>query len=631
METLGSSTQPVIDLTRYPNAMGALQSYEDIASLLTVEDEGRLVAFVRSMAKMAYFGQQRRYEYWDRADEAYDVYVPPDSTDFREKAVTTDARAVADTVIVYLMSALTGRNPMFQLKGLDRKSRRAAAVTERILHQQIKHTTGEARIAQMLLNSVRYGYAPIRNLWSDSANSNILRNYDPRHAFIDPRVNQSRIDEMQFMILTDYKTTQNLRTNSARYPRMRTRSELTLPTTTQRTGWEIHQHRRPDARGTRQDDQLYAELWTLLGTARTVDEVWLHAHGEMFGYPNIQSMWVVITVLDEKHIIEFRLSPVGAQFPIAIGGVYFDEHKNYQQAVMDLLQPLHDITKWLLRSRVDNVQAALSNLIFADPNIISIPDLINRHPSGVVPVQPGFQAGEGLFIAQVPDVTQGHWNDISFLSEQMKVVSAASDLQQGMPSPSVRTATEIQRMSIMGTQRLGLLSRIMSATVIRPLVRLMVDNIQDSLDKKGELGLDGQNVPKELAGQVRDGFLDYVPADLQGDIAYEVISGVDKADPTRDPQVLLQVLQVLESTGMLAEYDASAIVNDLLLNAMGVSNLDEYRLKSDAPMSPSQQLQMLQRTQGQTQVQEQEQVSREVERGNLVPIRQATSNLAGNQ
>ena len=31
-------------------------------------------------------------------------------------AVIADTRAIADTVLIYLMAALTGRNPMFQLK-----------------------------------------------------------------------------------------------------------------------------------------------------------------------------------------------------------------------------------------------------------------------------------------------------------------------------------------------------------------------------------------------------------------------------------------------------------------------------------------------------------------------------------
>ena len=120
-----------------------------------------------------------------------------------------------------------------------------------------------------------------------------------------------------------------------------------------------------------------------------------------------------MTVLDEEAIIRFQLNPYGRQFPVAFGGLYNDQHKTYSQSLYDILLPMHEISTWLLRSRIDNVQAALNNLIFVDPTSVSVPDLIDRNPWGVVRTLPGTKPGDGIFIAEVPDVTRGHWNDIS--------------------------------------------------------------------------------------------------------------------------------------------------------------------------------------------------------------------------
>ena len=113
------------------------------------------------------------------------------------------------------------------------------------------------------------------------------------------------------------------------------------------------------------------------------------------------------------------------------------------------------------------------------------------------------------------------------MSELKQRVSAASDAQQGMPTADgIRTATEIQRLTQLGSQRLGVLSRIMSATTIRPMVRMMVANIQDSLSMEGSIKIDRQNMPNQLENMVEDGYLDYnVSKDLQGDIDYLVIDG----------------------------------------------------------------------------------------------------------
>ena len=123
---------------------------------------------------------------------------------------------------------------------------------------------------------------------------------------------------------------------------------------------------------------------------------------------------------NSKHHIPFGngwLNPYGRQFPTVIGGLYHDAHKTYSQSLYDLLLPLHDIATWLLRSRIDNVQAALSNLIFVDPTQIAIGDLIDRNPHGLVRTMPGAKPGDGVFVSQVPDVTRGHWNDIEAMSQ----------------------------------------------------------------------------------------------------------------------------------------------------------------------------------------------------------------------
>ena len=57
----------------------------------------------------------RRYDHWRDADRAHDVWTPANLLSL-EKAVVADTRAIADTVLTYMMAALAGRNPMFHQK-----------------------------------------------------------------------------------------------------------------------------------------------------------------------------------------------------------------------------------------------------------------------------------------------------------------------------------------------------------------------------------------------------------------------------------------------------------------------------------------------------------------------------------
>lgn len=618
----------VVDLSEFAEK---LVNYEDIAPMLSDDQERRLVDYVKSMVDMSHNRIRKRYDHWKEADRAHDVYVPADTTDFREKAVIADTRAISDTVLTYLMAALSGRNPMFQLEGLNRKSRQASLILERVLHQQMRRTAGEARLAQMLLDSIRYGFAPTKVVWDSKTNQNRIINFDPRRCFPDPRVNWGDWDNMQFIVFSDYVSFNSL-LYSGLYPKLRERPELRHKAAPPRNAWNAHHWNKEEGRGLSIDPsqphqrERFDHSYFTLGDARVIDESWVRISGFEIGIPSIDQIFLVMTVLDENVIIRCQLNPYGRQFPVVIGGLYQDAHKTYGQSLYDLLLPMHDVATYLLRSRIDNISAALNNLIFVDPTQVSVPDLIDRNPWGVVRTLPGNKPGDGVFIAQVPDVTRGHLNDIAAMTELKQRVSAASDAQQGVPTPDVRTATEIQRLTQLGSQRLGVLSRIMSSTTIRPMVRMMVANIQDTLGYEGSIRIDPQNMPTQLANSVEDGYLDYdVRKDLQGDIDYLVIDGTLPLEPERNAQTWMEMLQIMSQTGLNMEYNVGQIAEEAI-RAMGISNLDRFRISEEERqskgLSPSQELSLMEKARG-ASVQPQDQIQNEVDKGNLVPMREA--------
>ena len=614
----------IVDLSRLAEK---LTNYEDIADDLTEEEERRIVDYVKSCVDMSYHKISKRYEHWKEADRAHDVYVPPEATEFREKAVIADTRAVADTVLTYLMAALAGRNPMFQLEGLNRSSRKVASILERVLHSQMRRTAGEARLAQLLLDSIRYGFAPTKIIWDPKTNQNQIVNFDPRRVFPDPRVSWGDWERWQYVVFTDY-VSYNTLMSTGLYPKLKKHTSLRHRTAPPRNSWNAHRWYKEEGRGLNIDPaspnqrERMDHAYFTLGDARVTDECWVRFAGYEIGIPSIEQIWMVITILDEQICIRMQLNPYGQQFPVVIGGLYNDSHKTWGQSLYDLMLPMHDIATWLLRSRIDNVQAALNNLIFVDPTQVMVPDLIDRNPWGVVRTMPGTKPGDGVFIAQVPDVTRGHWNDIQAMSELKQRVSSASDAQQGMPTPDVRTATEIARLTQLGSQRLGVLSRVISATTIRPMVRMMTANIQDAIDIDGSIKIDQDAMPSQLADLVQDGYIDYGAGDLQGKIDYLVIDGTLPVEPTRNAETWMNMIQIMSQTGLNMEYKVGKIAEEAI-RALGISDLDQFRISDEERQqgaSPSQQLALMEKMRG-ASVQPQEQIAREVEAGNLIPMR----------
>lgn len=622
----------VVDLSDHANK---LLDYQDISIDLTDEQESRIVSYVRSATQMSFDRISKRYDHWTEADRAHDVYVRPDATAFREKAVIADTRAIADTVLTYLMAALTGRNPMFQLEGLNRQSRKTSAIVERLLHQQMRRTAGEARIAQHLLDCIRYGYAPTKLLWDNRGRSNQIINFDPRRCFHDPRVQWGDWDSMGFITFADFHSFDALK-KTGRYPKLAMYPALRNRMTSPGAGWDAHRWHSESGRGLSIDPaesnlRASANNFFTLGDSRVTDDCYVCFAGYEIGIPRLERVWMVFTILDEQVVIRCQLNPYGQQFPTVIGGLYHDAHKTYSQSLYDLLLPLHHIATWLLRSRVDNVQAALSNLIFADPTQVAINDIINRHPSGLVRTMPGVKPGDGIFIADIPDVTRGHWNDIEALSGLKQRLSAASDAQQGMPTADgIRSATEINRLTQLGSQRLGVLSRIISATSVRPMVRMMVANVQDFFADPGQPGTAGSIRIREddsasaVADRVQDGYLDFTLADLQGDIDYLVVDGTLPLEPTRNAETWINMLKILNETGMAMEYNSGKIVEEAI-RSMGVSDLDQFKISREQQQrgpTPSQQMMLMEKMRG-ASVQPAERVDREREAGNLIPLSEA--------
>jgi len=616
----------VVDLSRLVNKLVDMQ---DISGDLTEAEENKIVQYVKACTEMSYQKISGRYDHWKEADRAHDVYVDPHATQFREKAVIADTRAVADTVLTYLMAALAGRNPMFQLEGLNRQSRQNGMILERVVHSQMRRTAGEARLAQMLLDCVRYGFAPTQLLWDAKNNTNQIVNSDPRRCFPDPRVSWGDWDNAQFITFVKHSSF-NALLNSQLYPKLKQHPELRNRTSAPNNGWSAHRFHAEQGRGLNIDPSApnqrgMGDQHFMLGNSRVTDEFWVRLSGYEIGVTSIEQIWLVITILDEKVCIRCQMNPYGRQFPNVIGGLYHDSHKTYSQSLYDLILPMHDIATWLLRSRVDNVQAALSNLIFADPTQVNIPDLIDRNPWGVVRTLPGSKPGDGIHIAKIPDVTRGHWNDIAAMSDMKQRVSAASDAQQGMPTATVRTATEIQRLTQLGSQRLGVLSRIISATTVRPMVRMMVGNIQDAIAMEGSIRIDQDQMPSQLAPVVKDGYIDYDISDLQGNIDYLVIDGTLPLEPTRNAETWMNMLKIMSETGLNMEYKMGMIAEEAI-RALGVSDLDQFRISPEERQSkgdsPSQEMAMREAARG-ASVQPNEDVQRQVEKGNLVPQRQA--------
>ena len=147
---------------------------------------------------------------------------------------------------------------------------------------------------------------------------------------------------------------------------------------------------------------------------------------------------------------------------------------------------------------------------------------------------------------------------------------------------------------------------------------MMVGNLQDALEYEGSLRIMGGDSPGELSDMIKDDYLDFDVSMLQGDIDYLVVDGTLPLEPTRSAETWMNMLQVMNQTGLNMEYKVGKIAEEAI-RSMGVADLDQFKItetEQQQGMTPSQQMSMMERMRG-ANVMPQDQLEREVQKGNL--------------
>jgi hypothetical protein len=170
----------------------------------------------------------------------------------------------------------------------------------------------------------------------------------------------------------------------------------------------------------------------------------------------------------------------------------------------------------------------------------------------------------------------------------------------------------------------------MSATTVRPMVRMMTQNLQDAVVLEGSLRIDTDKMPGELISIAQDGYVDFDVSALQGDIDYLVIDGTLPIEPARNPETWMNMIQVLSQSGLQMEYKTGKIVEEAI-RAMGVVDVDQFKIsdeeKAQGP-SPSQEMAMMEKSRG-ANVVPQEDLMRQAEAGNVVPMERQAPEVGG--
>lgn len=254
--------------------------------------------------------------------------------------------------------------------------------------------------------------------------------------------------------------------------------------------------------------EVYVELvpseWGL--GKRDYPEKWV------FSITQDYSILLGATPLDSYH----------CKFPFMVIPIDPDGHALFARGYPKIMQPIQDTMTWLLNSHFFNVRAALQNLFIVDPSKVSLADLEDPLPGGIIRVRDvyyGQDVRTAVHQVDIKDVTQQNLSEIQFMQGIGERIGGVNDQVMGaLAGGGRRTATEVRSSTGFSVNRLKTTTEFMSAAGMAPLSQMTVMNTQQfyTAEKKfriaGSLLADAEPFVSVDPKQIQ-GFYDYVPVD----------------------------------------------------------------------------------------------------------------------
>lgn len=306
----------------------------------------------------------------------------------------------------------------------------------------------------------------------------------------------------------------------------------------------------------------------------------------------------VFTVVDDSVVIEAR--PLGMfhdQFPCVSLEPEFDGYSLHSRSPQEIIKPLEDTMTWLFNSHFYNVRRALNDQVVFDPTMVEPQDVLSPLPGGGIRAKPaayGQDLKKHIFQLPVNDVTRANIADTSFVLNILQRVDGVNDSVLGMIEGGGRkTATEVRQGSSFAVSRLKAKSEFMSAQGFTPLGEIALQQTQQYYDQAmkfrvaGNLATPGMDPFVDVSPEAIAGAYDFVPVDGNVPLDRFALANLWR-------QIFADIARIPEVAG---QFDLMSIFSHIA-KLGGATDIDQFKVKMQSP----------------------EDLQREAERGNVVPV-----------
>ena len=570
----------------------------------------------------------RHYPEWDRYDAVYRGERMPDDSDVKANARKEPMKMIVpltyqqvQTFVAFCYQVYTQRDTIYELSGVAPADEVSAKVGQALLERDIDYNRFRSeKLTQLLTDIGRFGVGITKHSWVHETVPVVEQVPDPKFQQqpgmpqVAPPMITQVTDATKFMgnkiiVVNPYRFFPD-----PRIPLTRFREGEFCADEIEYDRGELEQMERDEVcagiqyvPAFRQEDLDGRRLiwigkdpmlmYNNVPRFVLVSEVQMKVNPSKLEYvpgkflnPNIdRDVKILVWVANDSRVI--RLEEMGYahdEFTYDCAQFTNDQIRFINFGLAEVLGPLQDTITWFINARVTSVRKVISNQLVVDPSGIEIKDLQDRNP--VIRLKKTM-VGTGVerYITQlkVQDVTQGHLNDVNFLSNYARESTGITENLMGQFASGRRSSQEAKNVASNAAARLMLTAHGVWDSCLLPMGKKMLSNLRQGLDVPTlikEIGPSAM-MPLPVPGLAQGAmsFKQVTKADLVGNYDFLIFDGTLPSQRGQTAMALQELLM-----GMLKEpqmipvlgLDPKLILYEVL-DLRDVRNVQRFQLTPD--------------------------------------------------
>ena len=590
----------------------------------------------------------KRFNAWNEIDRKMTIYIP-----LKDKEITLQQKdtskpvsivfpysySMLEALLTYLSMAFF-QDPMFQYEGVEDDDTIGAMLMELVIRLHCIKTKVPLAVHTVLRDSLCYGVGigipgwkrtygrkPIRSqiitqsgLGEETTNQvqfiesllfegNRLSNIDPYMWLPDTSISSDNIQDGEFNGWIERDNLMNLLSEESqpdsgmfnvKYLKSRKNKKSSL--STDQSDRQAKVGGSTDIRG------------GLTGSTNPVDIIKMYVNlipkeWKLSTNENPEK-WFFALAADDVIIQCEKADHNHGMYPIAVASPEFDGYSISPIGRMEVLSGLQMTLDFLFNSHISNIRKAINDMLIVDPYLVNINDLKSPEPGKLIRLRrPAWGRGVDKVVQQlqVNDITRSNIGDSGYITQWMDRISGADQSMQGAlrtGGPERLTKGEFQGTRGSAISRLQRLAMIIGMQFMQDIGTMFAVHTQQYLTQEAFVKITGR-YEDQLKGHFgKDAKVASAsPHDLA--INYDLIVRDGSIPGGNFSEAWLEMFKIISTDEVLRqEFDTTRIFM-YIAQQLGAKNVEDFRRNVNNI---------------QPQVMPDEQVDREAQAGNLVPI-----------